>query len=191
MHSHTIEGFAQDKWRISAHATVSLGVRYDLEVTPIDETDNPLFKDPHAYPVDKNNFSPRLGFSYSPDSGGRSVIRGGYGLFYGRTLLGLVENFFSSPKFSRSFEVLFPQDSADPGPSRGQFPNDPTLVNGPVINRAYINALYPAGTQLRNTGDVMVDSPNRRQPYTHQVTIGYERQLLSAMAVPADCVRLT
>jgi len=191
MHSHTIEAFGQDKWRISPHATVSLGVRYDLEVTPIDETDNPLFRDPHAYPVDKNNFSPRLGFSYSPDSGGRSVIRGGYGLFYGRTLLGLVENFFSMPKFARSFEVLFPQDSADPGPSRGQFPTDPTLINGPVINRAYIGALYPAGTRLRNTGDIMFDSPNRRQPYTHQVTIGFERQFASSLSISADYVRMT
>jgi len=191
MHSHTIEGFAQDKWRISSHATVSLGVRYDLEVSPVDETENPLFKDPHAYPVDKNNFSPRLGFTYGLGSAGRSVIRGGYGLFYNRTILGTLQPFFESGKFSRSFEVLFPQDTADPGPSRGQFPTDPTLVNGPVINRAYIDALYPAGTRLRNTGEVMFDSPNRRQPYTHQVTVGYERQILPTMAVSADYVRTT
>jgi hypothetical protein len=190
MHSHTIEAFAQDKWKISRRATLSLGVRYDLEVTPVDETDNPLFKNPYSYPVDKNNLSPRLGFTYAPDSAGKSVIRGGYGLFYGRTLLGTIESFFSSPKFSRSFEVLFPQDTVDPGPSRGQFPTDPTLVNGPVINRAYIDALYPAGTRLRNTGDVMFDSPNRRQPYTHQVTIGYQRQVLRTMSVSADYVKM-
>jgi hypothetical protein len=64
----------------------------------------------------------------------------------------------------RSFEVLFPQDTVDPGPSRGQFPTDPTLVNGPVINLAYINALYPPGTLLRNTGDLMFDKPDRKQP---------------------------
>jgi hypothetical protein len=59
-----------------------------------------------------------------------------------------------------------------------------------VINRAYIDALYPAGTRLRNTGDVMFDSPNRRQPYTHQVTIGYQRQVLRTMSVSADYVKM-
>src|SRR5690349_19974022 len=48
VHSHTIEGFGQDKWRISPRATDSLGVRYDLEVTPTDETGNPLFRNPGA-----------------------------------------------------------------------------------------------------------------------------------------------
>ena len=33
--------------------------------------------------VDKNNVAPRLGFSFAPDV--KTVIRGGYGLFYGRT----------------------------------------------------------------------------------------------------------
>src|SRR6266516_467353 len=123
MHSHTIEGFAQDKWRISPHATVSLGVRYDLEVTPVDETDNPLFKDPRAYPVDKNNLSPRLGFSYGLDSAGKSVIRGGYGLFYGRTLLGTIESFFSSGKFSRSFRSFIPTGHGRPWAIAGTVPD--------------------------------------------------------------------
>ena len=60
-----------------------------------------------------------------------------------------------------------------------------------MINRGYIDALYAAGTRLRNTGEVMFDSPNRRQPYTHQVTIGYQRQLLPTMSVSADYVRMT
>lgn len=190
MHSHTIEAFGQDKWRISTRATISLGARYDLEVTPIDESGNPLFKNPHDYPVDKNNLSPRLGFTYGLDSAGKSVMRGGYGLFYGRTLLGTIEGFFANPKFGRSFEVLFPQDTADPGPTRGQFPTDPTLVNGPLLNSAYLNALYPPGTLLRNTGEVSFDTPNRKQPYTHQLTIGYERQMASTMSVAADYVRM-
>jgi hypothetical protein len=37
----------------------------------------------------------------------------------------------------------------------------------------------------------MFDSPNRRQPYTHQVTIGYERQFASNLSVSADYVRMT
>jgi hypothetical protein len=64
--------------------------------------------------------------------------------------------------------------NVDPGPSRGQFPTDPALINGPVINRAYIESIYPSGSLLRNTGNVFFDSPDRKQPYTHQFTVGYE-----------------
>ena len=34
-------------------------------------------------PDDRNNFGPRAGFSYAFDD--KTVVRGGYGLFYGRT----------------------------------------------------------------------------------------------------------
>ena len=57
--------FAQDKWRMTPRLTLSLGLRYDLEVIPLAETDNPLVE---SYPVDKNNFQPRLGVTY--DLGG-------------------------------------------------------------------------------------------------------------------------
>ena len=62
-------GFLQDKWKLNSQLTLSLGLRYDLEVIPIRETDNPLFANPDDYPVDKNNFQPRLGFAYGMDEG--------------------------------------------------------------------------------------------------------------------------
>ena len=37
-----LAGFAQDKWRFNQRLTLSLGVRYDLEIIPISETDDPL-----------------------------------------------------------------------------------------------------------------------------------------------------
>jgi hypothetical protein len=61
------------------------------------------------------------------------------------------------------------------------------LLNGPVINRAQLEKDYPGGQLLRNTG-ASWDNPDRRTPYTDQVTIGYERQLANHMAVSADYV---
>jgi hypothetical protein len=61
-------GYVQDHFRVSPKLTLNLGLRYDMEFQPA-----PLHRD-------RNNFSPRFGFSYSPDS--RTAIRGGYGVYY-------------------------------------------------------------------------------------------------------------
>ena len=185
--NHTVELFAQDKWRVGRN-TFSLGLRYDLEVIPLDNTDNPLFGSGADYPVDKNNIAPRVGFTRALDEQNRSVVRAGYGIFYNRTILGAIDDVLEFSKFTSSAVVQFPNDAADPGPSRGQFPTDPFLANGPFINTALLHSLYPPGTLVRNRGVVIFDSPNRQTPYAHQLTVGYTRQIGASMAVSADYV---
>lgn len=187
--AHTLEAFAQDKWRVNRRLTLSLGIRYDLEVTPISEADNPLFTNPGEYPVDANNLAPRLGMSYALDDAGKSVLRGGYGIFYNRTLLSVPNSFLSGARFQSSYVAQFPQDTVDPGPSRGLFPTHPLLVNGPTINLNVLNQLLPPGTLRRNTGTVNFDTPNRSQPFAHQVTFGYEREVAPMTSVAADYIR--
>jgi hypothetical protein len=63
------------------------------------------------------------------------------------------------------------------------------LVNGPVVNRTLLNTLVPQGTLGRNTGTVFVDNPDRAVPKTHQISLGYERQLGSQMAATVDYIR--
>ena len=186
MKTHFGSVFAQDKWKLNGRLTLSLGVRYDVEVIPLREADNPKFSDPDAYPVDKNNFAPRVGFAYSP--GDRSVVRGGYGLFYDKTHFELITGIITGGPFSDSFVTTIPANAADPGPSLGQLPTDPLLRGGPVVNRTLLNQLYPAGSRLRNTGTVVLDDPNRRIPYTHQLSIGYERQLGGSSSASVDYV---
>jgi hypothetical protein len=193
--AHVWEMFLQDKWQVRSGLTLSLGIRYDLEFMPIDETDNALFSDPQAYPVDKNNVAPRLGIVWNPDGQGKSVVRGGYGIFYDRTLLGTVDNFLFDTKYANSFIAQFPQNAADPGPAAGRFPSDPTL-NTPTVSeltpevRAYINSQYPTGAVRRNTGTVTWDDPNRVQPKFTQISAGYEREMWRGVAVAADYVRM-
>ena len=188
--NRTFELYAQDKWQIGNRSTVSLGVRYDLEIIPIDEIDNPLFSPGQKYPIDRNNIAPRMGFTHQLDAAGKSLVRAGYGIFHNRTLLGAIEDAVAFPKFSTSIVALFPNDTADPGPSAGRLPSDPLLVNGPFVNHELLNQLYPPEGRLRNTGVVVFDSPNRKQPFAHQFTIGYVRELASSLAVHADYVRL-
>jgi len=178
--------FVQDKWQ-RQNLTLNLGIRYDLEVTRIDNGFNPLFAK-SSYATDKNNFAPRLGFSYKPGGSNGSLIRGGYGIFYDKVTLQTTTPFVSTGVYSSSFTTQFPLSSADPGPSRGQLPIDPMLVNGPVLNRALINAQFPPGSIGRNVGQVFLDNPDRVVPNVHQVTLGYQRELSTVMALNVDFV---
>jgi hypothetical protein len=185
---HTVGLYAQDKWRVNRRLTVSAGLRYDVEIMPLEEKDNPLFPDPSKYPIDRNNVSPRLGGTWVLDEAGTSVIRGGWGLYYQKTPYSFFTAITSSGVFSDSFVVLLPTNGIDPGPSQGRLPTNPYLVNGPVVNRALLNADYPPGTLQKNAGTVQFDTPDRHLPYSRQASIGYERQLRGNIAVSADYI---
>jgi len=187
--NHTYEFYAQDKWRVNAKTTIGVGLRYDLEYIPIDETGNPLFSS-NKYPVDRNNFSPRVSFTHTLDEAGKQLVRGGYGIFYNRTILGAVDDTLEQGKFTLSNVVQFPTNAADPGPSAGRLPTDPLLVNGPVVNRTLLNQLYPPGVPVKNDGVVIFDSPNRGTPYAHQFTVGYVREVTSSLAAHVDYIRM-
>jgi hypothetical protein len=175
--------FGQDKWRVTPRLTLSVGLRYDLEVIPLAETDNPLVS---GYPVDKNNIQPRLGVVYDL-GGGRSVIRAGYGRFFEKTHFELIGGIYTGTPFTNSFVVNFPTSAADPGPRAGRLPTNPYLVNGPTIDRARLEQEFPSGRLLRNTG-ASWDHAGRVVPHSDEITLGYERQLAPTLAVSADYV---
>ena len=202
---HTVEAFGQDKWKLSDRLTLSLGVRYDLEVFPLDNFDNPLGLASGEYPIDRNNISPRTSLAYDLQGDGRSVVRGGYGIFYDKVLGHPMKSFdIRNSKFTTSFERQFPLDVVDSGPANGLLPTHPLLLNFnsvddcpanpggpcPFVDHAFVNALFPPGELIRNDGEVVFDHPGREQPYTHQLTVGYERELAPTLSVSADYVHM-
>jgi hypothetical protein len=190
MKGHFVGVFAQDRWKLNNNLTFNVGARYDIEVLPTPNQQNPLFADdPDGYPMDLNNISPRVGFAWSLDDQARSALRGGAGVFYQRTSYTFLTNMFSNGRFSDSFTVSFPTNNVDPGPRQGNLPTDPFLVNGPVVNRSLLNTQFPAGTSVRNGGTVRFDSPDRVNPYSRTYSIGYERQVGATMGVAVDFIR--
>jgi Carboxypeptidase regulatory-like domain/TonB dependent receptor len=61
------------------------------------------------YETDKNNIAPRLGLSWDARGDGRTIVRGGYGIYYDQPLIGMFEqNSFTNPPFANTVNLLNP-----------------------------------------------------------------------------------
>ncbi|MBS1874058.1 MAG: TonB-dependent receptor [Acidobacteria bacterium] len=141
--------FAQDDWRLKPNFTLSMGLRYETQTNIHDWTD----------------FAPRLGFAWAPGAKGarpgKTVVRGGAGIFYDR--------------FSESLTLNTIRYN---GVNQQQF----TIANPdfyPTVP-AIANLVAQALPQTRR--EMYKDL---RAPYIVQSAIGVERQLPwnSSMAV--------
>ncbi len=93
---HGLSFFGQDTWKVTSKLTLNYGLNWtyqspiynpkDLISTFIPADGGITYVGTHGlntlWPRDFHDFAPRLGFAYQPKTGGKLVIRGGWGMFY-------------------------------------------------------------------------------------------------------------
>ena len=129
--------FVQDDWQLNSRMKLLYGIRYDLFDVPSARTfaPNPYSQD---FTIDKNNFAPRAGFSWSLDENATTVLRASMGLMYEPPLIDFYDNAILNNGDPRAYTVSVS------GTSTGAPPFPTSLANVPpgfVLPRQSINAV--------------------------------------------------
>ncbi len=88
--------FAEDSWRVLPRFTLNLGLRYEYEMLPSVILPNPVVAQTQSFPSDKNNLAPRIGFAWDVFGDGKTAVRAGYGIYYGRVINSTIYNALTS-----------------------------------------------------------------------------------------------
>ena len=163
--------FAQDDWRLSSHFTLNLGLRWEYEKMPSPQIPNSLLAGTASFPDDKNNFGPRVGVAWDLTGKGKSVVRGGYGIYYGRIINSTISNAITNTGVA-SGQLQFLYDATK---DRSVAPLYPNVASVPPVT---------AG----NPPDVVVFAPDTRSPLIHEFDVVFEQQIATNTAVSVSYV---
>jgi hypothetical protein len=149
--------FVQDDWKISPRLTLNIGFRYEYNMPVYDKPNllsnfNPAkgtieIQGENGLPQgiwDSNykDFQPRFGFSWQPFKNSKTVVRGGYGIFYNAPAL---NNVSSGPQQSNAPFVsaeTFNSSLSSPVTLNNPFPTANTVTGG-TLTLSAINRYQP------------------------------------------------
>ncbi len=172
-------GWIQDDWTMSPKLTLNLGVRYDLQTGIGTNLNLPPFL-PGDKTNDTNNFGPRVGLAYSIND--KTVLRGGYGRFYAQ---GTADEVHQTVLFIIGVSPTAAYDG------RANWPTNPWNGPEPTFDQVMANACDLTNNRagcFRRQFLPEINSPFFAMSYSHQASIGMQRQLASAMAVETNVV---
>lgn len=183
--------YGQDTWNVTPNLTLNYGLRYELDVRK-----SPL-------PTYKKNFGPRVGFSWDPYGDKKTVIRGGYGMFYAQIpfVIDYVVNSLNEINGRRQIpQVLTTLNAANPFAINGPINIFRTLrAQGVIGIPNTIRPITPAdltqfGINVSQTGPrnpltvLFRADPNYRNPRAQQGSIGVEQEIAPGFSLSVNYV---
>lgn len=171
-HSDQTGAFIHDQWKVTRKLTLSLGLRYDLEV---------LSGLTALVDSGRGNLQPRLGFTWSP--GARPwIVRGGFGTYTADRYHPLMA--LESLTHGIGFPGLFNEAFLEANPFAREYRPLPDISSTRVFSGP---TALPALLEFASTGTVSasvpsqsivsVESPNLPNPYATQWGLEIENQI--------------
>lgn len=163
--------FGQDNWRVTPRFTLNLGLRWEYQKFPalFSNLVNPNLVvngdviTSHR-PSDKNNFGPRVGFAWDVTGDAKTSLRGGWGMYYGRSVNSTIIN-----------------SLINTGLAAGQ-------VNASVASSAAAAPIFPnvLTTAPAGTASVQYFANGFQNPLIHQGDLVLEREIGHNTAISAS-----
>jgi hypothetical protein len=165
--------FVQDDLRLRSDLTLNFGVRYERQT----------FTDFHR------GFAPRIGFSYNVRGDGKTVLRGGFGIYYSQVVDNSQANYaLTGPTGVFNYSASPGQIGFPTSVAAVPLPAFPSAAQAPLRSlyirpgeNTYLNQFFPTST--------LVNYPSALQnPYSQQWVFGIERKLAAGWVFRVDYV---
>jgi len=199
--------FAQDDWRVRSNLTFNLGLRWeydsDLTGTSSDHDPCPNLTSIPTQPCvwmanvidlkkhpDTKDFGPRVGFTWDPFSHGKTVLRGGYGVYYDRIILetGAEERVqndraLAVTQFAGS-SCVNPGIPAPPSLGLCFAPGSTFAPGSPTIANAFSGPSQTGGIGIIAMG------PDSHHPLYQQFSLGFQQEFGGNWLASADALHV-
>jgi carboxypeptidase family protein/TonB-dependent receptor-like protein len=195
--------FAQDDWRVRSNLTFNLGLRWeydsDLTGTSSDHDPCPNLTSIPTQPCvwmanvidlkkhpDTKDFGPRVGFTWDPFSHGKTVLRGGYGVYYDRIILetGAEERVQNDRALAvtqyAGSSCVNPSIPAPPSLGLCFAPGSIFAPGSPTIANAFSGPSQTGGIGIIAMG------PDSHHPLYQQFSLGFQQEFGGNWLVSAD-----
>ncbi len=167
--------FAQDRWELGPRWLLDYGLRYDFGTyeLPSDARVDSVVPNGGAG-RDADNVAPRFGFTFTPRPGGKTVIRGGAGVFYDKLVLAFPA--VAAITSGTQIGLHFPQGFAIEITEKDIEERGIETIRNELFFAEQLTLRFSTGTELET-------------PYTVQYNLGMERPVGRHAAFGVNLVR--